>query len=285
MSAGDLLRAGRETLGLTQDQAAKRLLCQTSLVATLETGERPDMAPVYVEGFLTRYLDLLALHDEERKQVLDYFSSGVEAEVRSVFPVSRRRPGSDSWMKLSGYAIGGLLVGTVIWQMSSEWVRLNGAQLSLTAPTVSDSVIRSEPRPASRLATEGPILPGSDARATEDEDMANTLSDVPPLAGAGEFMLVLEASADSWVEISGAGGAVLEQDLLRGGEQRRYKNRGPFMISVGRASAVRVTLNDFPVDLEPHTQDDVARLWLQPEQVLPEPGLAGTATVTSTFSD
>ncbi len=283
MTAGDLLRAGREALGLTQQQAARQLLCQVPLLAALEAGETPAMAPVYVSGFLTRYLDMLDLADEERLQVKAYFCSAEEAEVRSIFPDSHRRPGADRWIRLSSYILGALLVGTLIWQMSQEWGRQADTGFSRVAPVTDDSLARSVGKPIRETAAGAG--PGLAAPATQVSDAVTSVPTGGEQLSAGDFTLVLEASADSWVEISGAEGMILEQDLLRGGDRRSYENDGPFMMSVGRASAVRITLNDFPIDLNPHTQDDVARLWLRPAEILPAPDLAGPATVTSTFSD
>jgi cytoskeleton protein RodZ len=72
--------------------------------------------------------------------------------------------------------------------------------------------------------------------------------------------LQISVSADSWIEITDANGQELEMDLLRGGSDKAYHGEPPFRILFGRASAVRLSMDGEPVDLTPHTQDDVAQL-------------------------
>ena len=53
-------------------------------------------------------------------------------------------------------------------------------------------------------------------------------------------------------------------DLLRGGSDKAYHGEPPFKILLGRASAVRLTLDGEAVDLTEFTSDDVAQLtWPQ----------------------
>ena len=53
-------------------------------------------------------------------------------------------------------------------------------------------------------------------------------------------------------------------DLLRGGSEREYNGKPPFRILFGRASAVRLSVDEQSVDLTAFTQDDVAQLtWPQ----------------------
>jgi cytoskeleton protein RodZ len=78
----------------------------------------------------------------------------------------------------------------------------------------------------------------------------------------GESRLQLIVSADSWVEITDASGQELEMDLLRGGSDKAYHGEPPFKILLGRASAVRLSMDGEAVDLTAFTRDDVAQLSL-----------------------
>jgi len=97
-----------------------------------------------------------------------------------------------------------------------------------------------------------------------------------PAASAGEHLLVIETSADSWIEIYGENESHLEMDLVRAGSSREYRGKGPFQITIGRASAVILSLDGESIDLEPHTHDDVASLLLAAGPAF-EDGEAGKA--------
>ena len=109
-----------------------------------------------------------------------------------------------------------------------------------------------------------------DAGAQAWAAISNAREAERPLA-EGEHWITLETSADSWVEITQADGEMLEEDLVRGGDSRRYRGMAPFVVSLGRSSAVQLTLDGYPVDLTPHTRDDVTRMLLNPADVLPAP--------------
>lgn len=85
-----------------------------------------------------------------------------------------------------------------------------------------------------------------------------------PALPDGESSLHIMVSADSWVEIIDASGQELEMDLLRGGSEKAYHGQPPFKILLGRASAVRLSMDGEAVDLTAFTRDDVAQLsWPQ----------------------
>jgi len=49
-------------------------------------------------------------------------------------------------------------------------------------------------------------------------------------------------------------------DLLRGGSKKSYQGKMPFRILIGRASAVRLSMNGEAVDMTPFISDDVAQM-------------------------
>ena len=229
-SAGELLSAHRKAQGLTIEQAAARLLCQPTLIKTLEAGEVPSPAPIYVSGFLLRYLELLKFGEEERQQILDHFSDASETTVRSIFPESHRRPRQDRWMKVASYALAALLLGTFSWQLGHEWKGLDLAQMTFSEPL--NSVLSDSDQAENEMASSGLDRdPAMDARNSgwTPSTLAETNNRLDALVATdGQYILTLEASADSWVEISGAGNRVLEQDLLRGRRAAHLQESRPF---------------------------------------------------------
>ena len=53
---------------------------------------------------------------------------------------------------------------------------------------------------------------------------------------------------------------VFSEADLRAWSERVVRGRPPYTVVIGNASSVRVTYDDKPVDLAPHTRADVARL-------------------------
>lgn len=269
MSTGSDLRHLREARGLTLDEVAERIRCPRRVLEAIEADQPPAIAPVYLKGHLRRYAELLELDEASRVALL----AAHEAEAPAVQTVFETRPpaqASDRWLKVASYVIGSLLVGTLAWQMTHEAVRLARVDRPVAVEATGDA-----PPPetagahvnASIAALETLRAPSGSRTADAGAQAWTVLNEARrtrEALAAGLHLLALETSADTWVEIHGANGELLEQDLLRGGEAREYRDDGPFRISLGRASAVRLSLDGEAVDLAPWTREDVARLLLEP---------------------
>lgn len=275
----------REARGLTVEEVAAQLRCPPALIRALESGEATDLAPVYRKGHLKRYLALLEVDEESEARILAQLDVA-PAPVQTVFETQPRVQSTDRWLRVASYLLASLLVGTLAWQVAHEAARMAPVEVSekSTAPDdepVAASEVARGPVNASMGSLESLHAPAgsrtADAGARAWEALNATRRAQAALAG-GEHLIELEASADSWVEIQ-SGEEQLEQDLVRGGERRAYRGTGPFRISLGRASAVRLTLNGEVVALEPFTREDVARLILEPAPA------AGAATPDTDESD
>jgi cytoskeleton protein RodZ len=259
----------RQARGLSVDDVAEQLRCPPSLVEALESGEAVGLAPVYRKGYLKRYLALLEVDEEREGRLLEQLDVA-PAPVKTVFETQPRVQSTDRWLRVASYLLASLLVGTLAWQLAHEaarMARVDVADSGTPSPTPAEPVeVADQPVNASMGGLESLHSPtGSrtgDAGARAWEALNATRRAQAALAG-GEHLIELETSADSWVEIR-SGSEQLEQDLIRGGERRAYRGTGPFRISLGRASAIRLTLNGEAIALEPFTQEDVARLYLEP---------------------
>ena len=259
----------REARGWSVDDVAERLRCQPSLILALENGESTRLAPVYRKGYLKRYLELLDVDEESEARLLEQLDVA-PAPVKTVFETQPRVQSTDRWLRVASYLLASLLVGTLAWQVAHEAARMAPVE-------ISENSEATETRGSSGESVDGPVnasmgglesLHGptgsrtGDAGARAWEALNATRRAQAALAG-GEHLIELETSADSWVQIQ-SGEEQLEQDLVRGGERRAYRGTGPFRISLGRASAVRLTLNGEVIALEPFTREDVAQLLLDP---------------------
>ncbi|ODU10114.1 MAG: hypothetical protein ABS84_04400 [Rubrivivax sp. SCN 71-131] len=136
------------------------------------------------------------------------------------------------------------------------------APLSLTpgAATVAAS-------PAAPAAAASPVDVAASAAATAMTRAgtaaapAGGRADAPLVAAAG--LLIVRATAPSWVEVVDAQERVLISRVLEAGEAVQLDGRTPLRVRVGNAGATTLLLRGQPVDLAPHTRVNVARLELR----------------------
>lgn len=108
------------------------------------------------------------------------------------------------------------------------------------------------------------------AAAAADEDIVVPASEAATAATPATepgFEILLHFRANSWVNARDATGKLQIVGEMRGGSERRLTGRPPFDIVLGKASAVALTVNGKPFDLEPHTRKNVARFSLNPDKI------------------
>ena len=82
-----------------------------------------------------------------------------------------------------------------------------------------------------------------------------------PDVAPGVIRLVFDE--ESWVEIIDRNGEVILSILGEQGTTRTVSGEPPLLVVVGNSAGVKLSYNDQPVDLAPHTRADVARLTLE----------------------
>ena len=85
---------------------------------------------------------------------------------------------------------------------------------------------------------------------------------LPRLTEFGDNTIDLTFSEDCWFEIRTIQGDLLYADLGRSGQSRRYTGAAPFRLKLGFSPGVSLIYNDEPIDLEPYTRQEVARILL-----------------------
>lgn len=276
MDSGEALRVRRLELDLSLRQVAEQIKCPPHIIEALEQDEPVELAAVYLRGHIKRYCDLLEVNPEVQQQLLDSHTNESPG-VQTVFETRPRVRTSDRWLRVASYVLASLLVGTLAWQVTHEAVRLTSVDTpeSLTEqPGLESDTGTSQHVNASIASLENLQGPAGSRTGNAGLQAWRAIDEARQATGGslgqGAHVLVLETSADSWVEITGANDDLLEQDLLRGGESRQYSDDGPFRISLGRSSAVKLTLDGEAIDLAPYTRDDVARLLLEPKTTRPD---------------
>jgi cytoskeleton protein RodZ len=91
---------------------------------------------------------------------------------------------------------------------------------------------------------------------------ASTPQAASPVASSVQGVLLLRASAESWVEVIDGRGAPLLSRMLQPGESVGLDGASPLRVRIGNASATQVSFKGKLVELAP-TRDNVAKLELR----------------------
>ena len=274
MATGEYLEQQRIKRKLSLAEVAKAIGLNEKLLRDIETEQADHIALVYKKGYIKTYARYLQIPEKEIQELISSVDNKDPA-VRNIFAEPPKRNSMDKWLRATSYVLASLLIGTLAWQFTHEAVRLsqngsrlhNGQENVAGSESTTNQVLIQEPSgPVNASIAPLGALHDNETGGPDTAEQAWAAVSRPVLP-AGESRLQISVSADSWIEITDANGQELEMDLLRGGSDKAYHGKPPFRILFGRASAVRLSMDGEPVDLTPHTQDDVAQLtWPQKSQ-------------------
>lgn len=275
-SAGKVLAEARERLGLSVAEVARQLRLAPRQIEALEADDHASLpGKTFLRGFLRNYARLVHLDPEPllalcqpeppQAQSIAVPTSRIEfGGKRRLMPFGDHsgKPGT-KYAAIIGVAVFVLSWGMYEFlqgQPSFQDVPVKTAgetTMVLTLPQAEAPVQaapvtnQAEPAPAPVAA---PVAP-----ATADAPVPP----VPPMAGVGGQRLLFVFDGDSWVEVKDGSGKVIFYQLNPKGSQQSVRGNPPFSLVIGNAAHVRLTYNDKPVDLAPHTKVDVARLTIE----------------------
>ena len=269
MATGEYLKQRRLDRKLSLQAVAQAVHLDARVLSDIEEEQASGIAQVYRNGYIQKYARYLEVPEEDIPALL---SSGDSSEppIQSIFSAPPKRNLMDNWLRATSYVLASLLIGTLAWQFTHEAVRLsqNGSALQSGKDAGPAPEVKRSPVQEVRGTVNASIAPlgalhGQNASELDPAEQAWAAISEPPLP-EGESRLHLAVSADSWVEITDADGRELEMDLLRGGSDKNYHGKPTFRILLGRASAVRLSMDGESVDLSDYTKEDVAQLtWPQ----------------------
>lgn len=278
---GPSLRRARESLGLTEQQAAEQLNLDATVVRALESDDLAALgAPVFARGHLRRYGSLLGLSEEsvlaayERAATQPAQPSLVPHSRQEMAPVARGRP---AWPWALGGALLFLVAAGLVAYVSEFGLTLPqiGAPSEAPAPVALDP--GSEPEAGISVPGEvegnGAVAPTID-QVTADAGAASPGPEVAaPVIPPGHVSVSISFAADSWAEVyDGTGQAVL-YDLGRAGTERKIAAAAPLSVTLGNAPAVTLLVNGRAAQLPlPPAGQSVARFTIAADGSLRRPG-------------
>ncbi len=239
---GARLRSTREKAGLTLEQVGSKLKMPVRVLESLENEDWSRLgAPVYVRGQLRSYGRLLGVDVDPTMT-----SSGIPHVQPSVLVSRVHTSPMQRMLEQAGrrlvYVVMTALIVVPIWMMATR------GPISLPSPQDTTTL----DLPATGSAGQQPAAPSE--RATVAASMA-PMASRPASAPA----LSIRFNGDSWMEVTGADGGMLEKGLVAGGAQRSYASGEVASIVLGNASAVEVSRAGQTLDLAPFQRANIAR--------------------------
>lgn len=300
-SAGTRLTAERRSLGLSLGDIARQLKLSVRQVEALERDDYASFAgPVFVRGFLRNYAKLLGLDPEaliaaaNPAPAASATPAPIEEERETAANPERSR------RILTSVVIVALVVIAVVLLASNaardRRVDAPGNDTPALQPSVGGAVAQSEPPPSTNAvpasppeasgAQEKPAAPQASeptapiaAQPSKAPQTSSPAAAAPTgaqpdsaepaakprvlVSGTGTAQVRMVFEGESWVEVRDANGATIFSRLNAPGTERLIRGQAPLSLVVGNASNVKVLFHDKPVDLQPHTRVDVARITLE----------------------
>jgi cytoskeleton protein RodZ len=257
LTPGELLRRERERRSITTLHIAEELHLDARIVAAIEDNRFEALGPpVYARGHLRQYATLLGLSPQ---LIIDRYEALTgRQEILAPLPTAapsmpadfeRRSLAGPLW---SGVGLIALLLGWWIWSTVST----PGDPMQTAVPdqalTESGALPSAVPPEAAEPADQSPPV-------TNAEPPAQTTAPAATVAAAGEIRVRLEFNEASWTEIYDATGKRLMFGMGEVGKVSTLQGTPPLRVTLGKASAVAVQVNDRPVVVPRRSGKDAAK--------------------------
>jgi cytoskeleton protein RodZ len=272
---GQELAAVREERGLALSDVAQQLKFSPRQLEALEQ-ENLEALPgaTFTRGMVRSYARLLKLDPEPlvqrisgRVEIPD--ANRLAARYHQPVPFSDgARRSTFVYLALSLGVL--VLVGGLAYEWHQE--RTAAAKKNTLVAKAPKSAPRSEPKvlaaiaptpvaaPAPEKVVEKPKIAEKPPAAEKTAPVAIAAAPVSTGPKTGPNRLVVRTEGEAWIEIKDSADRMLVSSLNPPGSERVVRGRPPYTLVIGNASNVRVTYDDKPIDLAPHTRQDVARL-------------------------
>jgi cytoskeleton protein RodZ len=273
-AVGAELKSAREARGWSVSEVAQQLKFAPRQLEALEQ-ERFDLLPggTFVRGMLRSYARLLKLPVEPLLESIAGRFAAPDANnlaARYSQPVPFSDNARRSTFVYLGLSLGVLALGGGVayqWYHEHNAPKVAAAKRPAAKPTAVASVApkaqpktideAAEPQVTAKLAPPPPKEMVVDKPAAE-----RVASSSIAKVATGVHRLVIRCEEEAWIEVKDANERMLVSSLNPKGAERVVQSRGPLTLVIGNAQHVRITHNDRPVDLAPHTKLAIARFTL-----------------------
>ncbi|EBR2487329.1 cytoskeleton protein RodZ [Salmonella enterica] len=303
-TTGVRLRNAREQLGLSQQAVAERLCLKVSTVRDIEEDKAPsDLASTFLRGYIRSYARLVHVPEEELLPGLEKQAPLRAAKVAPMqnFSLGKRRKKRDGWLMSFTWLVLFVVVGlTGAWwwqnhkaqqeeittmadqstaELNADKDSGQGVQLDTRAAASQDTT-PAETAPAAPVdstaaATQNTVVAPSQANvdtaatsATATETSSALPTDQAGVAAPAtdSNALVMNFTADCWLEVTDATGKKLFSGMQRKDGNLNLTGQAPYKLKIGAPAAVQIQYQGKPVDLSRFIRtNQVARLTINAE--------------------
>ncbi|HEY9752646.1 MAG TPA: RodZ domain-containing protein [Coleofasciculaceae cyanobacterium] len=251
---GEQLQQTRELQGITLDHVALKTYIPLRLLRAIEDGDLARLPePVFVQGFIRRYADLLGLDGIDISRQFPVDVPLTEAEPSDPFPLTDPTPIPEPPSQPE--VIPDQQFGKVPRQFW-PWVIAGGVALLVFAAAIA-GLRRSQPSPSgsppvsptgapSPLAKRSPE-PTSSPSPTADLQTSPSATVSPTVAATASpgkpVQVVLKTTDRAWVEVVVDGKTVFS-GILPKGEQKAWTATQSLTVASGNAGAVQLSHNN-----------------------------------------
>jgi cytoskeleton protein RodZ len=245
---GSVLRAARESAGLTLQEVGSQLKMPVRVLQALEEEKWEVLgAPVFVRGQLRSYSRLLKVDLEPYLGAVQ-LQAVRPAELISRSHTPRYQRLFESVARRAVYVVITAAIAVPVWVATQSHLD-QGSNATASLDVVPGTPVAAKQDTGKNGAA--PTVVG-----TQPAPYVASLTPLPRNAGNG---LTLRMTGDSWVEIDGPTGASVERGLLKAGEERSFRNGEVARVVLGNAAAVEVQHAGSTVDMTPYKRSNVAR--------------------------
>lgn len=294
---GNDLRAAREQLGLSLDEAERATRIRARYLQAIEEGRLEDLpSPVQARGFVRNYAEFLGLESDDillrYADVVDRRSASGRAagtvESPPINPTIQIRATRPRWLTLDLFVAAAIVltvVAVLIWGATRllETMRSDTQAALEPAPLLLESSETAGPSPSPSSVS--PVTLTPDLTQPSEPAVANGLEPTPfptlepfsgPITGVNLRILV-ERSAYMRVTVDGE-----EQfaGRVKPGEILEYRGREQIELLTGNAGGLRVLFNGQDEGILGELGEVLNRIWTTEGRITATPTVTPTPTAT-----
>lgn len=240
---GTQLRQERLDQGLSLEEVAGQTRIQARLLRALEEGEGDQLPePVYVQGFIRKYADLLGLNG-------NHLGVQLEPPVPQVPPRSAWAVGSAAQLRpVHLYLVYLVLVIGAVSGLS--YLMRPAPRPPLSTPKSKPAVVSPSPTgtPTAEKpspAAESPVSPSPSPSLPPPSPVQASPTAPPPASPLAGLTAAIDLQAQTWVLVIGDD-QILFEGILDKGIQKSWSVQRELVLRAGNAGVVQVAINGRP---------------------------------------
>lgn len=299
---GGALNQARQVQGLSVQDVASKLRLSPKQIEAIEADDFAKLPEsTIVRGFIRNYAKLLKINAEPLLDAYSVIVPTSVQYQLTVKPTSNMQVTGGDKPKPSSYILVGfvLLMALGAWLFYQNYVQKPSpikpsatvedmdleplpeaalpaaeraaelqASTELTLPAPAD-VLPATPADANAPVGAAPVNPApaiaADAALAASPTVAvpTETAALPEAATNGLAKLEFNANQETWVSVIDAEGKTVYDKIIFAGSRESIEAKPPLNVTVGNAGATSLNMNGKPVDLAPHSRNNIARIKLE----------------------